>query len=486
MAATCPWDGFRRAEPLSQQDSILRAWESQPADRIVVLDDDPTGCQTVHDVPVWLDWDEATLRTALLGPHRLFYVLTNIRSVPEDEAESRHLEIATRLHDLANQLKLRIHVISRSDSTLRGHFPADLRPFWSLQETPAVPAAILLIPAFFEGGRYTFQGTHYVVAQGGCVPAHETEFAQDKAFGFQSAYLPDWVGEKWPAQQAQVQVLSLATIRQGVAAVSRALSEADNLRVIAVDALDYGDLEVVALACLEQQSCGKEFLFRTAASFVRAYGGISNQGLLKAEDLMGGAVSSTGGLVVVGSYVAKTTTQLAKLVGLPSMVSVELDVAAIVKGLASARAEVSRAIAEISSALTAGRDVVCYTSRTLWTAPSAEESLQVGRAVADAVNEVVKGLSTRPSFLVAKGGITSHEVAQLGLGVQHTWVLGQIASGVPVWELGSESKWPGLPYVVFPGNVGEANTLADVVRDFRLVREQQVLEQKLTSSTEND
>lgn len=474
MTQTCPWEGFVRKESISTQDTIRSTWDSRQNDRIVVLDDDPTGCQTVHDVPVYFEWDEATLRTALTGPQRLLYILTNIRSVSAGEAEVRHREIAVLLDLLAKELGIRIHVISRSDSTLRGHFPADLRPFWNLSETKSTPASILLIPAFFEGGRYTFQGTHYVVQEGEYLRADQTEFAKDKAFGFASAYLPEWVGQKWAEQKEHVSVLPIEIIRQGVGAVSKILAEAENLKVIAVDALDYADLEVVALACLEQQALGKEFLFRSGASFVRAYSGISNQSLLKAEDLVHPGEKAVGGLVVVGSYVAKTTTQLSKLLELPDLLAVELDVSRIVAG--EAAVEVGRAIADISSALKAGQDVVCYTSRKLWNVVSAEESLTVGRAVTGTINAVVRGLTTRPSFLVAKGGITSHEVAQIGLGVKETWVLGQIVSGVPVWELRSESKWPGLPYIVFPGNVGVAETLAQVVYDLKKAREQKMLQ----------
>lgn len=46
-------------------------------------------------------------------------------------------------------------------------------------------------------------------------------------------------------------------------------------------------------------------------------------------------------------------------------------------------------------------------------------------------------------------------------------VLGQIMAGVPVWRLGSESEYPGLPYMVFRGNVGERDTLASIVTILR-------------------
>jgi hypothetical protein len=52
-------------------------------------------------------------------------------------------------------------------------------------------------------------------------------------------------------------------------------------------------------------------------------------------------------------------------------------------------------------------------------------------------------------------------------GVRRAQVLGQIVPGVPVWRLGPESKYPGLPYVVFPGNAGGPDALASVIRVLR-------------------
>ena len=69
----------------------------------------------------------------------------------------------------------------------------------------------------------------------------------------------------------------------------------------------------------------------------------------------------------------------------------------------------------------------------------------------------------RPAFLVAKGGITSSTVATHALGIRKALVLGQIQPGIPVWQADSSSKFPEIPYVVFPGNVGDRDTLRQVV-----------------------
>jgi uncharacterized protein YgbK (DUF1537 family) len=70
----------------------------------------------------------------------------------------------------------------------------------------------------------------------------------------------------------------------------------------------------------------------------------------------------------------------------------------------------------------------------------------------------------RPKFIVAKGGITSSDLATKGLSAEKAFVLGAITPGVPVWQMDSKSKFPGISYVVFPGNVGNQNSLLEVCR----------------------
>jgi uncharacterized protein YgbK (DUF1537 family) len=106
---------------------------------------------------------------------------------------------------------------------------------------------------------------------------------------------------------------------------------------------------------------------------------------------------------------------------------------------------------------------VLATSRRLVTG---QDNLAIGRTVTDALIAVVRGLSVQPRFVIAKGGITSHEVAQRGLGAARATVLGQLQPGVPVWRLesGPDLRSAGVPYVVFPGNVGGPTGLLDAAR----------------------
>jgi uncharacterized protein YgbK (DUF1537 family) len=346
--------------------------------------------------------------------------------------------------------------MSRSDSTLRGHFPAETDVLLG-----KFADRLLLVPAFIEGGRFTLDGVHYLREGDWLVPAHETEFARDHAFGFRTAYLPDWVAEKTggrvPAEA--VQVLHLREIRQqGPDILAQRLAAVPAGGVVAVDALSYHDLDAVALALLRAEGLGARYLCRTAASFVRALAGLPERPLLTAADVADPGVN-TGGLCVVGSYIQKSSDQLARLLALPEILAVELLAGEVLTAAGAAR-EMDRVATAISNGLSAGRDVVVHTSRALITGSTPEESLAIGRKVSAALTGAVGAVRVRPRFLIAKGGITSHDVATRSLGVVRALVRGQVLPGVTVWELGPETPFPGLAYVVFPGNVGGPEDLA--------------------------
>src|SRR5262249_54929744 len=118
--------------------------------------------------------------------------------------------------------------------------------------------------------------------------------------------------------------------------------------------------------------------------------------------------------------------------------------------------------------LLAGHDVVVFTSRQVRTGPDAQASLAIFHSVSAGLIAIVEQLSVRPRYLLAKGGITSHDLAAKGLRVKRAVGLGQVAPGVSVWRCGAESRFPGLAYIVFPGNVGSRESLADIVHSCRI------------------
>lgn len=434
-----------------------------PTRKVVVLDDDPTGTQTVHGIPVLTTWDSAALAAALAEPGPAFYVLTNSRALTREAAVAQHRQIGAQLRAAAAQTGVAFSVVSRSDSTLRGHFPA---------ETDALAEALggdfdgtLIAPAFFDGGRYTIGDVHYVASGDTLVPAGETEFAHDAAFGYRSSDLREWVAEKTGGRIAAGAVVSLSLEdlrRGGPAAVAAKLRALARDAVAVVNAAARSDFAVLTHALAAVEGEGRRFLFRTAADFVAAYAAIPRRPLLTAAELVG-PDTSAGGLLVAGSYVGKTSAQLAALFeAVPALARVEVAVPALLDSAARA-GEIARCIQEVETAMRGGRSVALYTSRALVTGTDAAASLAIGGTVSSSLVEIVRSLGVRPRWLVAKGGITSSDTATKALGLRRALVLGQALPGVPVWQCGPESKWPGLAYVVFPGNVGGPSAIAELV-----------------------
>lgn len=439
----------------------IHAHRQSAGEVLVVLDDDPTGTQVVHDLDVYLSWSEESLHKAMTHGDGTLFLSTNSRSLSGASARALVFETVSLLHATARQSGRRLQVASRSDSTLRGHY---------MEETHAVTAAmgmkpdgILVAPAFFEGGRYTLGDTQWVRQGDTFTPAHLTEFAQDPVFGFRTAYLPEWISEKTHGlvrRPEDVLSISVQDVREGgPRAVREKFMKVERGRPVVVNAMCYEDLEVVVLGLQEAEEAGKQFIYRCAASFVKVRAGLDDKPLLTASEMK---LEGRSGPVVVGSFAAKTSRQLDALFSCKGTVGIEMRVAPL---LASSQHddEVRRVGGEIRNVLDAGRTPVLYTSRERWPGQG-EAFLSAGTTIMDALCTVVRELERPLAYVIAKGGITSHALARDGLGIRSARVLGQIAAGVAVWRLGPESRHPGSVLVVFPGNVGEDGTLADVWR----------------------
>jgi uncharacterized protein YgbK (DUF1537 family) len=450
--------------PDDLQSAIQAALQTTPA-KLVVLDDDPTGTQTVHDIPVLTSWSVPILRHELENDLPACFLLTNSRSFPLPEAQALNAAIGRNLQAAARETGRSFAVVSRSDSTLRGHFPGEVE---ALVETLGQDIdAWLLIPFFEEGGRYTIGDTHYVAEGDHLVPAGETEFARDAAFGYRASDLHEWVEEKTAGRIAAQDVasVSLDTIRSGgPEAVTAQLMALSHGKVCIVNAASRRDMEVFTLGLLTAEARGKHFLYRTAASFVPIRAGVSPRPLLTCDEMI--ASNSGGGLVVVGSHVPRTSSQLEHLLQQPEVVPLEVDVSALLAD--TQRSEFLSYLTRLANAaLDRHEDVVLFTSRELMTGVDADQSFAIGQRVSEGLVTIVKSVSARPRYILAKGGITSSDVATQGLGVQRAMVLGQVLPGVPVWQLGPETRHPGLSYIVFPGNVGGPEALAQIVAALR-------------------
>jgi uncharacterized protein YgbK (DUF1537 family) len=419
----------------------IRRKTSESGRRLVALDDDPTGTQTVHGVPVLTTWSVEDLRWALEQPSSTFYVLTNSRSFPEEEAARMNREISANLASAAEQAGEDFTIVSRSDSTLRGHYPA---------ETEALESAlgvdfdgVVLCPCYIEAGRLTVDDIHLVRQGEKLVPAGETEFAGDASFGYSSSNLAAWVEEKTAGRirAAEVASVGLGDIREGgPGRVAEVLLGVSGSRPVVVNAASYADLEVFVLGLLDAEEKGKRFLYRTGPSFVRVRGGISEKGPLSAEELYGHRPRQGHGLVLVGSHVEMTTRQLEHALALSDVRPVELSVPRLLD-TGARDGELDRVVSEVDLGL-AEAEVVVYTSREVVHGGAGRTGLEIGVSVSDALVEVMRRVDRRLplAFVVAKGGITSSDVGTRGLGVRRAEVAGQMLPGIiSVWILPEDS-----------------------------------------------
>ncbi len=428
-------------------------------DTIIVLDDDPTGTQTVHDIPVLTEWSKEAIRKEFEQGTPLFYILTNSRSLDQQQAVDLATEIGQNIITAANSTHTRYWVISRSDSTLRGHYPAEVD---ALKQALHLEGGIhFIIPAFFEGGRYTLNDVHYVEQGHHLIPASETPYANDPVFGFKQANLKHWITEKTKGRvnPDRVASISLQELRQSTTEqLSQKIASVQPNGYCVINAASYTDLEVFNLALIQS---GVIPVFRTAASQVAALACQEPKSLLTGPELI--IENGAGGLIVVGSFVSTTTEQLNHLFRhAPHLQSLELSVTRLLDSEPEMYLE--QLSKQLNETLSAGKSTVLYTSRELITDPNPDQNLRIGQRVSESLTEMVSNLSTTPRFLVTKGGITSSDVATKALGVKRAMVQGQVIKGVPVWRLSQESRFPGLHQIIFPGNVGDEASLTKVIK----------------------
>jgi uncharacterized protein YgbK (DUF1537 family) len=449
---------------------------------IVVLDDDPTGTQTVAGVPVLTTWSLDDVQWAMRQSSPAFYILTNSRSLSPTSTDLRIREIMTIVCDAAQRENVGIVIASRSDSTLRGHFPLETNVVSAClaQFDGSVVDGVIMVPAYVEAGRFTIDSVHWLRTGNGMLRVGESEFAKDATFGYVSSDLRDYVEEKthgrWTADQ--VARITLWDLRdRGVAHVVEILRGLSGGRLVVVDAVCDDDLRILSLAILQAEQTGKKYIYRVGPSFVRARAGMSARAPLTSAEIReirgaaaGGAQgrrTAVNGMVIVGSHVSTSTRQVDLLLEHGDVALVEVDVSQLLREelrdlvIGSA---VGAAVANLANC-----DVVIRTSRRATTGRDADESLAIARSVSTALAEIARLVleTMEPSWIVAKGGITSSDVATQGLGIRRAWARGTLLPGIiSLWEpvTGGASR---APYVVFAGNVGDEMALVKVVTTLR-------------------
>jgi uncharacterized protein YgbK (DUF1537 family) len=450
-------------------DRLLEEEQQRSRRKIVVLDDDPTGTQTIHGVSVYTDWSVSSLKRGFEEGNPLFYILTNSRALSESQTARLHRELTHHLVKAARETSREFLLLSRSDSTLRGHYPLETEQIRQAleQETAVSIDGEILFPFFQEGGRITVDNIHYAEENGRLVPAAETEFARDPTFGYQSSNLCDYIEEKTHGRYLAEDTISISLEslrRLEIGRINSALCSVHDFGKIVVNAVDYIDAKVFCIALFRAMAAGRHYLIRCAASFVKTIGGIPTKPLLTRRELIK-EDPPVGGLVVIGSYTDKTTEQMEQLKKARQVHFIEFPADCVLRS-ADLKQEIIRIAGQAEDIIREKQTAVLFTSRKLLTVPGDGKKDILARSVqiSEALCGIVKRLQAPPGFLLTKGGITSSDIAVKALGVRKAKVLGQIRTGIPVWETDSGSLYLGVPYIIFPGNVGTKDTLYDIIR----------------------
>lgn len=407
--------------------------------KTIVLDDDPTGTQSATGVRVLLHSDAELLADALRDADSV-YVQTNSRALDEQTATDLVRRVREDGLAAARALGTEVRFVLRGDSTLRGHVFAETAEFVHGD------AVVLFVPAFPAGGRTTVDGVHLVRLDGADVPAHETEYAEDPVFPFAHSRLTDYVGEKTTRTAVAVDA---TTVRSG--GLAGILGSAPAGAVVVPDAHDDADIGLIAAAVDEATETGRDVVVRCAAPLAAALAGVTSTGLL--EDALDDGTARV--LIVCGSHTGEATAQLERIADLVPPIATVETAAALEDPAAAARPASDRALGDLASTGTA---LIGSERRR----QAEHNRLSHGERVMEALTTVVAGVLPEVDVVVAKGGITSAEVARTGMGARAALVVGQVLPGVSVWRMECRDGRERL-YVVVPGNVGGPDTLRDVL-----------------------
>lgn len=458
------------APQISAHDVESELRRSQSDRVFFVLDDDPTGTQSVHDLPILTRWEPDDLSWALDQRKSEIYLLTNSRSLSAVDAAAITRDVVDSCLAACAERGIEPVFISRSDSTLRGHFP--LEPDTIAAQLRARGTGIdgyIITPAFPDAGRVTVNGTHYIGNdRQGYLPAAETEFARDHTFGYTSSHLPDWVAEKSHGEipSSSVAHIDLTTLRTDHEATVRKLLDVTDATPVIVDIAVEEDFRALSLALIAAENAGRTFVYRCGPPFGRARIGQQPGTPLTGSQIAGtitGSDTAGHGLIVVGSHVPTTTAQLRTLLADDAASAVELSTARVLDR--DGRDDYLRQVAGDIAGSLDGRNVILYTSREVVAGHDKESSLEIARQVSRAIVEVVNAVvrSNKPSFIIAKGGITSSDVATRGIEMTRGIALGCMEPGIIALWSAQDGIGIGTPYVVFPGNVGSERSLVEVV-----------------------
>ena len=404
-----------------------------------------------------MQWDVATLKQGLEDIATIFFILSNTRAMNPEEAAAVTQEICHNLKIAIAEVGItNFLVVSRSDSTLRGHYPIETDV---IAEELGGFDAHFLTPAFFEGGRITVDSIHYLLIDGVKTPVAQTEFARDSVFAYNHSYLPDYVAEKTQNQISSNDVVKFSLSDIGSDKIQPRLLQLTNNQCVVVDGETQADFDLFAQAILQATAKGKRFLFRSAASLLTSLAQLGQQPTAP-DKMTSYRPTAKPGVVLVGSHVQKTTQQLQHLLQEEQVVGIEIDVVQLRDRPETKDTMIQATLNQVEQVFSQGKTPVIYTSREELSFVNVEQRLQFGVVVSSLLMEVVHGLPASISFLISKGGITSNDVLSVGLNLRQARLLGQILPGCSVIRTEpNHPQFPNLPVVLFPGNVGQQDSL---------------------------
>lgn len=383
------------------------------------------------------------------------FILSNTRAVDAQDAAAITGEICRNLKQALRGFSQPVLYVSRSDSTLRGHYPLETD---IMEEALGPFDAHFLVPAFFEGGRFTVDGVHFLAVGDSAVPVHETEFAQDAVFGYHHSYLPDYVEEKTRGRIRADQVQLFRSNEPRDILLGHLLSLRDNACCV-VDAKNQSDLNLFAAELHKAAQRGKRFLFRSAASLLTALAQLPPQPL-GAEAMSRYTRDGKPGVVLVGSHVQRTSTQLDALLREPATAPVLVDVARLPQDHQVLLEAKCKEVADIHAS---GRTPIIFTSRKERRFADKGQRLRFGQTVSAFLVDLVRSLPPTIGYLISKGGVTTNDVLSDGLRLRASRLVGQVSGGVSVVLTPADhGRFPKLPVVIFPGNVGDDSALVEV------------------------
>ena len=442
--------------------------------KIIIIDDDPTGSQTVNGCNLILKWDYETLLKGLKDSSNLLFILANTRSLSKKDVKIRLKEICSALREIMNNSSFAEEdfvLISRGDSTLRGHnfVEPDI-----INELLGPFDATFYIPAFIEGNRTTVNGNHFVDN----IPIHKTIFSKDKIFGFKTSNIKELIYEQSDHKLDFNHIENIFIKDFEVLETNQLnklyfyIEQLKNNKKVIVDIIDYSQLDKFS-RIVKSLLKKKKFLFRSAASFISS---LSNIKKTEKDHIYFSQLrrknknnKNMKGLIVVGSYVELTTLQLKKVLEISLCKPIEINVLKLyaffklednVNQINSLKKLILNSIRQN---LSQEFIPVLFTSREIVSPRDNNDLIQFQLFLSAFISEIVSAIKFEIGYLISKGGMTTNTIISDGLKADSVYLEGQILPGISLVTFNLLKQKGKLPIVTFPGNIGNNMSLVKVL-----------------------